>query len=207
MRRTDFVWRNSLAYCSCLGAWLLAIAAVPANQCMLKQPPNQHLQRYCSIRGTATRGFATSLPHSNTTTTNCIASLVWLGPWKRWAGIANHKWNHGRQPHCKASPRCHQLGLRRSTRLSTFRDSNAQRVSENQGGGIIVITDHTNCYFHNTVLQTWFMNWAFNSPIIRPVMLAPIRSQKGTHGFRSKPSLNTQLPIRFKVAFQNRWQR
>lgn len=25
-----------------------------------------------------------------------------------------------------------------------------------QGGGIIVITDHTNCYFHNTVLSPWF---------------------------------------------------
>lgn len=25
-----------------------------------------------------------------------------------------------------------------------------------QGGGIIVITDHTNCYFHNTILLPWF---------------------------------------------------
>ena len=32
MQRSDFIWQNSLAFCSCLGAWLFALVAVPANR-------------------------------------------------------------------------------------------------------------------------------------------------------------------------------
>lgn len=156
MRRTDFVWRNSLAYCSCLGVWLLALAALPANR-LHAQSNTEPTAPTVLFDTWHSNTWIRHLPAPQQYNYHQLHSLARVARAMEAMG-----WNCEPQVEPWTPAALQGVSLVVINLVSADRPgfllSEIQTLNEylKQGGGIIVITDHTNCYFHNTVLQPWF---------------------------------------------------
>lgn len=156
MQRSDFVWQNSLAFCSCLGAWLFALVAVPANR-LLAQTTTEPTAPTVLFDTWHSNTWIRHLPAPQQYNYHQLHSLA-----RAARALEAMGWNCEPQVEPWTPAALQDVSLIVINLVSADRPgfllSEIQALNDylKNGGGIIVITDHTNCYFHNTVLQPWF---------------------------------------------------
>lgn len=156
MQLSVFRPRNSSAFCGCVFAWLLALAAMPANQSLAQ---------------------STTKPETTTVLFDTWHSNTWI----RHLPSPQQYNYHQLHSLARAAHSLESMGWKCEPQVEPWTPTTLQSVSLivinlvsadrpgfllseiqalndylKRGGGIILITDHTNCYFHNTVLQPWF---------------------------------------------------